>query len=126
MRFAARMILASVALMGAMAAQAETRTLQTWTCTINDGKTLADAKAMNSKWLKFVNGKVEGGGVRSSVLAPITGNLGEIMFVDSYPSLDVWTQGQAAMGTPEGVTLEAEFNTVSTCASNHLLTSTES
>lgn len=126
MKFLMSAILFAGIAMASMAAQAETRTLQIWTCTLNDGKTAADVQVMNAKWLKYVKTKVTGGDVRSFVLTPATGNLGEFMFIDSYPNFEAWAQQHAAMATPDGVALEAEFNGVNTCASSNLVSSTES
>ena len=110
----------------ATVAHADTRTVQLWTCTINVGKVPADVQAMNSKWVKFVNSKVKGGDVRSSMIRPVTGDLGQIMLLDSYPSMEAWAAQQSAMSTPEGGALEAEFDAVTKCTSANLYTSSES
>jgi hypothetical protein len=127
MKLVARMILVGAAGMLAAAAHAETRTLQLWTCTVNSGKTLADVQAVDSKWVKFINGKVKGGGIHSSVVTPITGgNLDQFMFLDSFPSIETWAAHQTVMATPEGVALLAEFDAVSKCSAGNLYSSKES
>jgi hypothetical protein len=93
---------------------------------LNEGKTPADVQAMNARWVKFVNSKVKGGDIRSYVLTPVVGDLGQFMFVDSYPSIESWSAQVAAMATPDGMALEAEFNAVSKCAESSLSSSTES
>lgn len=126
MKITAGLLLAVVLGMGSIAAHAETRTLQLWTCTLNAGKTPADVQAMNVTWLKFVNSKVKGGDVRSFVLTPVVGKLGRFMFIDSYPNVEAWAAQVTALATPEGVALEAQFNAVSTCTSSSLSSSIES
>ena len=126
MKIVAGLVLVLVVSTVSMAAPADTRTLQLWTCTVNDGKMPADVQAMNAKWLKFVNSKVKGGDIRSFVLTPVVGELGKFMFIDSYPSVESWAAQVTALATPEGVALEAEFNTVNTCTSSSESSSTES
>ena len=126
MRLVARMILVGAAGMLAAAAHAETRTLQLWTCTVNTGKTLADVQAVDTKWLKFVNSKVKGGDIHSSIASPVTGSLDHFMFIDSFPSIEAWAAQQTVMATPEGVALNAEFDAVTKCSAGNLYSSKES
>ena len=35
---------------------------EVWTCTIKEGKTMDDVRAANSRWVKFINANVDGGG----------------------------------------------------------------
>jgi hypothetical protein len=81
---------------------------------------------MNTKWLKFMNSKIKGGAVRSFVLTPVTGALDSFTFIDSYPNFEAWAMGQAALATPDGAAINAEFDTINKCASSNLHTSTES
>ena len=128
MKLSTRTILIATAGLLSTIAHAETRTLQLWTCTVNTGKTLADVQAVDSKWVKFINGKVKGGDIHSSVVTPITGNgnLDQFMFLDSYPSIETWAAQQTVMATPEGVALLAEFDAVSKCSAGNLYSSKES
>ena len=120
------LMLIAVVAMVSFSAYADTRTLQLWTCTVNEGKTPADVQTANGKWVKFVNSKVKGGDVRSFVVSAVTGDLGQFMYMDSYPSFEAWASQRAAMLTPEGIAVEADLDSVSTCTSSSLHTSTES
>jgi hypothetical protein len=126
MKLVASMILAAALGMVSAVANAETRTFQLWTCTVNTGKTIADVKAVDTKWVKFINSKVKGGDIHSSVATPVTGELNHFMFIDSFPSIEAWAAQQTAMETPEGLALLAEFDAVSKCTVGNLYSSTAS
>jgi|WetSurMetagenome_2_1015567.scaffolds.fasta_scaffold1281983_1 hypothetical protein len=126
MKLGTRMILIAAAGMLSTLAHAETRTLQLWTCTVNTGKTLADVQAVDTKWLKFVNSKVKGGDIHSSVASPVTGSLDHFMFIDSFPSIEAWAAQQTVMATPEGAALNAEFDAVTKCTAGNLYSSNAS
>ncbi len=120
------LMLIAVVATASVSAYADTRTLQLWTCTVIEGKTPADVQTANGKWVKFVNSKVKGGDIRSFVVSAVTGDLGQFMYIDSYPSFEAWTSQRAAMLTPEGVAIEADLDSVSKCTSSSLHSSTES
>jgi len=120
------MILIATVGMVSTVAHAETRTLQLWTCTINTGKTQADVQAVDTKWVKFVNSKVKGGDIHSSIALPVTGSLDHFLFIDSFPSVEAWATQQTLMATPEGVALNAQFDAVSKCTAGNLYSSTAS
>lgn len=126
MKLITSMILVAAAGMVSTVAHAETRTLQLWTCTINTGKTQADVQAVDTKWVKFVNSKVKGGDIHSSIATPVTGTLDHFMFIDSFPSVEAWAAQQTVMATPEGVALNAEFEAVTKCTAGNLYSSTAS
>ena len=42
------------------------------------------------------------------------------MYVDTYPSLEVWAAGKTARETDEGMAVEGGFDAVMKCASNRL------
>ncbi|MEQ8859718.1 MAG: hypothetical protein RIC56_13825 [Pseudomonadales bacterium] len=102
------------------AARAEDRVVELWTCTLLDGKTLDDAKAVNGKWLKLQNSANPGAGIRSWGLTSIVGQPGSFMYLDSFPSLEAWSKSRAAIATPAGVAVDAELNATAECASNSL------
>jgi hypothetical protein len=108
------------------AASADTRFIEAWNCKLLDGKTIEQVQAANKVWLTFVNGNVEGGGVKSYVMTSVVGDSTSFMFVDSYPSLTTWSATKAALKTPEGVAAEAGIIGVSLCPTNTLHESTES
>jgi hypothetical protein len=124
-RFTSMILIAAVGMVSAVA-NAETRTLQLWTCTMNTGKTQADVQAVDTKWVKFINSKVKGGDIHSSIAVPVSGELNFFMFIDSFPSIEAWAAQQTAMATPEGLALLAEFDAVSKCTVANLYSSTAS
>ena len=126
MQLVTRMTLVAVVGIVSAVAYAETRTFQLWTCTINAGKTQADVQAVDTKWVKFINSKVKGGDIHSSIAVPVTGTLDHFMFIDSFPSIEAWAAQQTAMATPEGLALLAEFDAVSKCTAGNLYSSTAS
>jgi hypothetical protein len=101
-------------------ALAESRVVEVWECKLVDGKAIKDVHAVNKKWLAYVNGKVQGGGIESFVMTSIVGNPAAFHFADSYPDMAAWSAAKAAMKSPEGAALDAEFNAVNTCSSNSL------
>ena len=121
--FTSMLLTASVAL--SAAASADTRTVEVWQCKVRDGKTIEDVHSANSAWLKFMNGKVQGGGIQSFVVTPVVGNSGGFMFVDSFPSMAAWMETKAILKTPEGQAVEAPIVATSDCQSNSLHESTE-
>jgi hypothetical protein len=67
----------------------------------------------------------DGGDINSYVLTPLVGKRGGFTYVDSYPSLESWTAGQA-LESEELTAIEAELNEVATCSSNALHNSAQS
>ena len=106
-------------------ANAEDGVLEFWDCDLQDGKTLDDAARVNGKWLKLQNAANPDAGIRSWGLSSIVGEPGNFGYMDAYPSLDAWAKGRAAMETPEGQALDAEFNDIAVCSSNRLYQATE-
>jgi hypothetical protein len=105
---------------------ADTRIEQVWSCTIKDGKSIADIKALNSKWVKYANKAVKGGDIQSYVVTAIVGEMEGFIFVDSFPSMESWTAKEAAMSIGEGKKLVAAFNKIGKCKSNSLYSVEES
>lgn len=120
MRHAYRTIVAVGLALGSACAFAEDRVIEMFNCDLRDGKTVADVQVANGKWLKFVNGKVKGGGVRSFVLTNIVGAPQGFRFADSYPDLNAWTATKAALETDEGKAVESQIEAVADCTSNML------
>jgi hypothetical protein len=108
------------------AANADTRTVEVWQCTVRDGKTIEDVHKANTAWRTFMNGKVKGGDIQSFVLTSVVGGAPGFMFVDSYPSLAVWAEVKAILKTPEGQVVDAPILATTDCPSNTLHESTES
>ena len=93
---------------------------ETWTCKVEEGKEIEDVQASNSKWLKWVNDKVEGGGITSGVGTSIVGNSEMFIFVDTYPDLATWAAAKEALDSAEGEELDELFEGVSECSENRL------
>jgi len=93
---------------------------ETWTCEVKEGKSIEDVQATNSKWLKWINAHVEGGGITSSVGQAVVGNNQIFIFVDSYPNLAVWAAAKDALDSEEGDELDDLFGDVSECSDNRL------
>ena len=93
---------------------------ESWLCELKDGKTVEDVQAINSKWLKWVNKRVENGVVRSAVGTAIVGNSEIFMFVDTYPDLTTWAAVKTLLDSDEGDEIDGMFNETSECSSNRL------
>ena len=93
---------------------------ESWLCELKDDKKVEDVQAINSKWLKWVNERVENGVVRSAVGTAIVGNSEIFMFVDTYPDLTTWAAVKKLLDSEEGNALDGIFNEVSECSSNRL------
>lgn len=93
---------------------------ESWLCELKDDKTVEDVQAINSKWLKWVNERVENGVVRSAVGTAIVGNSEIFMFVDTYPDLTTWAAVKKLLDSDEGNALDGMFAEVSECSSNRL------
>ena len=68
---------------------------EVWECEAKEGKTLDDIQAINSKWQAWMQKNVDKN-ISSAILTAVVGNLEGFIFVDTYPSLEVWGAGKAA------------------------------
>ena len=93
---------------------------ESWTCEVKEGKSIEDVQATNSKWLKWINAHVEGGGITSSIGTPIVGNTTVFIFVDTYPNLTTWAAAKDALDSDAGDELDDLFDDVSECGENRL------
>lgn len=120
--------LLTVAVVGICAAQAESdsRVVEVWTCSLNEGMTQDDVQTANSKWVKLQNDNVEGGDIRSFVLTSIVGNSQTFTYADSFPSMEAWMASKEVIKSEAGKAIEKELTTVATCSSNTLHESNES
>ena len=94
--------------------------VETWTCEVKEGKSIEDVQATNSKWLKWINAHVEGGGIASSVGTAVVGNIETFIFVDTYPNLATWAAAKDVLDSDEGDEIEDLFEDVSECSENRL------
>lgn len=124
MRKAISTMFATLLLGAAASAFSETDTLVIWTCTLNDGKTMDDVAAANGRWVKYQNRVNEGATIRSWGAESIIGDTG-FVYIDSFPSLEVWSAARDAMEAEEGVAIGDALDEAATCSSNSLYEATE-
>ncbi|MCB1685753.1 MAG: hypothetical protein R3E82_08700 [Pseudomonadales bacterium] len=120
---AAALLLSSSAI--APIVHSEDGVLEFWKCALKEGKTAADAKAVNAKWLKLQNGANPGANIRSWGLTSVVGETGSFGYMDAFPSLEAWAKSRATIATPAGAAIEAELNAVADCSMNRLFEATE-
>ena len=121
-----RLFLAIVFLMApalCLAEAGDTRVIEVWECTLNDGKTAAEVKAHNTKWLALV--RKTNAEINSYGMERIVGAGGPFMFADVYPDLQAWGAAKASLDSDEGRALEQGFSELLTCEKNRLYKSTQ-
>jgi hypothetical protein len=91
-----------------------------YTCKIKDDVEMEAVQEANSKWLKFVNSKVKGGGITSSVGTAVVGNFETFIFVDTYPSLSAWAATQELLDSDAGDEVDGLFEDLTDCSKNSL------
>lgn len=102
---------------------------EVWTCTIKEGKTMDDVRAANSRWVKFINANVDGGGIASHILTSVVGNAsaGSFGYVDSFPTLESWSAAKSATdGNEEGEAIDEALGEAAECSENRLYEAEES
>ncbi len=91
-----------------------------YTCKLKDDVEMEAVQEANSKWLKFVNSKVKGGGITSSVGTAVVGNFETFIFVDTYPSLSAWAATQELLDSDAGDEVDGLFEDLTDCSKNRL------
>ena len=92
-----------------------------WTCTLNDGVTAEQSQASGKKWVALVRKLSGNDEITSSWVSAVVGDVGHFMWVDTYPSLEVWASVQTAWAnSKEAAALEEEFSTNETCTGSRL------
>jgi hypothetical protein len=91
-----------------------------YTCKMKDDVELEAVQEANSKWLKFVNAKVAGGGITSAVGTAVVGNFETFIFVDTYPSLSAWAATQELLDSDAGDEVDGLFEDLTDCSKNSL------
>lgn len=114
------MAVATAVLCTSALAAAESTYEEVWTCRLKENKSIKDVQAINSQWLKWINGNVQGGNIKSSVVTPVVGDSDVFLFVDSFADLATWSAAKTALETDEGKAVEAMFEDVSECSENRL------
>lgn len=92
-----------------------------WTCTLNDGVTAEQSQASGKKWVALVRKLSGNDEITSSWVSAVVGDVGHFMWVDSYPSLEVWAAVQTAWAeSAEADALGEEFAANETCTGSRL------
>jgi hypothetical protein len=110
---------ASVALLCISAGAWADQVSNIYTCKLEEGKTIADAQAVNMKWLAWMRANVSEN-INSVAATAVVGDSDSFMYVDTYPDLATWAAGQTALETDEGRAVEAGFQDVMDCSGNRL------
>lgn len=92
---------------------------EVWECKSKEGKTLEDVQAVNSKWLAWMRKNVDKE-IDSAVLTAVVGDMTSFIFVDTYPSLEVWSKGKSAQDAADMSDLDAEFEATAECGETRL------
>jgi len=94
---------------------------EVWTCTLNDGKTAEDSQAAGKKWVAVVRKLTGNDEITSSWVTAVVGDAGNFMWVDTYPSLEVWAATQTAISNSEEYApIGEELSETETCSGNRL------
>jgi hypothetical protein len=92
-----------------------------WTCTLNDGVTAEQSQAVGKKWVTLVRKKTGNDEITSSWVTAVVGEMGHFMWVDTYPSLEVWAAVQTAWAnSEEAAAIEEELEANETCSKSRL------
>ncbi len=123
----------SIALTGLLAigvmAIADSSYREVWSCNVKEGKSMDDVRAANSRWVKFINANVDGGGITSHIVTSVVGNAteGKFTYVDSFPTLESWAAAKSATeGNEEGEAIDEALGEAAECSENRLLEAEES
>ncbi len=90
-----------------------------WECTLNDGVTAEQSQATGKKWVAIVRKMTGNDEITSSWVTAVVGEVAYFMWVDTYPSLEVWVAVQAA-SSEEMTALDEELQANETCSKSHL------
>jgi hypothetical protein len=87
---------------------------EVYECEFEKGATLADAQAVNKKWLAFMKANVSED-ITSVAATAEVGDFDEFLYVDTYPDIETWAAARTASETDEGQAIETEFGDVMEC-----------
>ncbi len=92
-----------------------------WNCTLNDGVTEEQSQAAGKKWVALVREMTGNDEITSSWVTAVVGEIGNFMWVDTYPSLEVWAAVQTAWANSDkAAVLDEIFEANETCSKNRL------
>ena len=110
---------ASLALLCFSAGAWADKVSEVFECELEKGMTMANAQAVNSKWLAFMHANVSKD-ITSVAAIVLVGKSDEFRYVDTYPDLATWAAAKAALETDEGQAIEGGFEGVIECNKNKL------
>jgi hypothetical protein len=113
--------LASIALLCISAGAWANKVSEVFECELEKGMTIANAQAINTKWLAFMHANVSED-ITSVAAIVLVGKSDEFRYVDTYPDLAAWAAAKAALETDEGKAVQSGFEGVIECNKNKLYT----
>jgi hypothetical protein len=94
---------------------------EVFTCTLNDGTTAEESQATGKKWVAIVRKLTGNDEITSSWVSAVVGDSGQFLWVDTYPSLEVWAAAQTALeNSKEFEPIGEELGENETCSGNRL------
>ncbi len=116
-----KMFLLGLILLAASAIASADPVSMVWTCTLNEGVTAEQSQATGKKWVALARNLVGNDEITSSWVSAVVGDTSQFMWVDTYPSLEVWAAVQTAWGeSDEAAALDEVFEANETCSQNRL------
>lgn len=92
-----------------------------WTCTLKEGKTAEEAQAAGKMWVAVVRKLTGNDEITSSYASAIVGNAEVFLWVDTYPSLEVYAAVQTATDSAaEYEPVATALDDTQTCSGNQL------
>ena len=92
-----------------------------WTYSLNEGKTAADAHKIGKEWVAWAREASGSDEIISSFVTPVVGDTGGFLWVDTFPSLEVWAAITNADPEAEDLArIERALEELETCSGNRL------
>jgi len=110
---------ASLALLFFSAGAWADKVSEVFDCELEDGKTLDDAQAVNTKWLAFMKANVSKE-ITSTAATVVVGKSKGFLYVDTYPDIATWAAAKEALQTDEGKAVVSGFEDIMECDKNKL------
>ncbi len=93
-----------------------------WTCKLKAGKTAEESQAAGKMWVEVVRKITGNDEITSSWVAAIVGDAEVFLWIDTYPSLEVYAAAQTAIDNSEEYEpVGAALEDTQTCSGNQLL-----
>ena len=107
--------------LGATGIAAANPVTMVWTCKLNDGVTAEQSQATGKKWVALVRKLTGNDEITSSWVTAVVGDTEGFMWVDTYPSLEVWAAVTTAWdNSEEADELGEELEANETCSGSRL------